>query len=47
MADLEEMRAAVEAVRQVSPEIPIITTMTFDTHGRTMMGVTPEKRWCT
>jgi 5-methyltetrahydrofolate--homocysteine methyltransferase len=43
MADLEEMRAAVEAVRQVSPEIPIITTMTFDTHGRTMMGVTPEK----
>jgi 5-methyltetrahydrofolate--homocysteine methyltransferase len=43
MADLEEVRAAVEGVRQVSQEIPIMTTMTFDTRGRTMMGVTPEK----
>lgn len=42
MADLEEVRAAVEGVRQASSEIPIITTMTFDTRGRTMMGVTPE-----
>jgi 5-methyltetrahydrofolate--homocysteine methyltransferase len=42
MADLEEVRAAVEGVRQISLDIPIITTMTFDTHGRTMMGVTPE-----
>jgi 5-methyltetrahydrofolate--homocysteine methyltransferase len=43
MADLAEMKAAVEAVRSLAPEIPILTTMTFDTHGRTMMGVTPEK----
>ena len=43
MADLEEVRAAVEGVRQVSEDIPIITTMTFDTYGRTMMGVTPEQ----
>jgi 5-methyltetrahydrofolate--homocysteine methyltransferase len=43
MSDLEEMRAAVEGVRQASREIPIIMTMTFDTHGRTMMGVAPEK----
>jgi 5-methyltetrahydrofolate--homocysteine methyltransferase len=43
MADLEEVRAAVEGVRQVSQEISIMTTMTFDTRGRTMMGVTPEK----
>jgi 5-methyltetrahydrofolate--homocysteine methyltransferase len=43
MADLEEVRAAVEGVRQVSRTIPLVTTMTFDTHGRTMMGVTPEK----
>jgi 5-methyltetrahydrofolate--homocysteine methyltransferase len=43
MADLEEVRAAVEGVRQVSKDIPIITTMTFDTYGRTMMGVTPEQ----
>jgi 5-methyltetrahydrofolate--homocysteine methyltransferase len=43
MADLEEVRAAVEGVRLASQDIPIISTMTFDTHGRTMMGVTPEK----
>jgi 5-methyltetrahydrofolate--homocysteine methyltransferase len=43
MADLEEVRAAVEGVRQVSTDIPLITTMTFDTRGRTMMGVTPER----
>ena len=43
MSDLEEVRAAVEGVRQVSMDIPLVTTMTFDTHGRTMMGVTPEK----
>jgi 5-methyltetrahydrofolate--homocysteine methyltransferase len=43
MADLEEVRAAIEGVRHVSADIPIISTMTFDTHGRTMMGVTPEK----
>lgn len=43
MADLEEVRAAVDGVRQASANIPIITTMTFDTRGRTMMGVTPER----
>ena len=43
MSDLEEVRAAVEGVRRVSVDIPIVTAMTFDTHGRTMMGVTPEK----
>ena len=43
MSDLEEVRAAFEAAREVSREVPIVTTMTFDTHGRTMMGVTPEK----
>jgi len=42
MADLEEVRAAVEGVRSVSKDIPIVTCMTFDTHGRTMMGVKPE-----
>jgi 5-methyltetrahydrofolate--homocysteine methyltransferase len=29
-------------VRSVSKDIPIVTCMTFDTHGRTMMGVKPE-----
>lgn len=42
MADLEEARAAVEGTRQASAAIPIIATLTFDTRGRTMMGVKPE-----
>ncbi len=43
MSDLTEIQAALEAVRRVAPSIPVITTMTFDTRGRTMMGVTPEQ----
>ena len=43
MSDLEEVRAAIEGVRQASPRLPIIATMTFDTRGHTMMGVTPEE----
>jgi len=43
MADLEEVRAAFDGVREVSKGIPILTTMTFGTHGRTMMGVSPEQ----
>lgn len=43
MSDLEEVRAAVEGTRQISADIPIVTTMTFDTHGHTMMGVSPEQ----
>ncbi|HET7009866.1 MAG TPA: betaine--homocysteine S-methyltransferase [Anaerolineales bacterium] len=43
MSDLEEMRAAVEGVRQASPDVPLLTTMTFDTRGHTMMGVSPEQ----
>jgi 5-methyltetrahydrofolate--homocysteine methyltransferase len=43
MSALEEVQAAMEGARRASAEIPIITTMTFDTHGRTMMGVTPEQ----
>jgi 5-methyltetrahydrofolate--homocysteine methyltransferase len=42
MSDLEEVRAAMEGTRRASQDIPIIVTMTFDTHGRTMMGVKPE-----
>lgn len=42
MSDLEEVRAAVEGCRCVAPGFPIVTTLTFDTNGRTMMGVTPE-----
>ncbi len=42
MSDLDEVRAAVEGARSVS-DLPIITTMSFDTHGHTMMGVSPQK----
>lgn len=42
MSDLEEVRAAVEGCRQVAPDVPIVATMTFDTHGHTVMGVSPQ-----
>jgi len=40
MSDLNEAKAAIEGARQVT-ELPILVTMSFDTHGRTMMGVKP------
>lgn len=47
MGDLNEVRAAVEGVRQatagLAEPLPILATMSFDTHGRTMMGVKPEQ----
>ena len=43
MSDLEEVHAAVDGVRRVSATVPLLTTMTFDTRGHTMMGVTPER----
>ena len=42
MSDLNEIRAAIQGVRRASPSIALIATMTFDTRGHTMMGVTPE-----
>lgn len=42
MADLEEVRAAIEGIRRVSKPLPIITSMSFDTHGHTVMGVSPD-----
>jgi len=41
MSDLSEVRAAVEGARSVS-DLPLVATMTFDTNGHTMMGVSPE-----
>lgn len=43
MSALEEIQAAVEGTRKAAPALPIIATMTFDTRGHTMMGVSPEK----
>ncbi|MDW8270275.1 MAG: betaine--homocysteine S-methyltransferase [Anaerolineae bacterium] len=42
MSDLEEVKAAVEGCRRVS-DLPIATTMTFDTNYHTMMGVAPAQ----
>jgi 5-methyltetrahydrofolate--homocysteine methyltransferase len=42
MSDLGEAKAAIEGARQTS-ELPIFCTFSFDTHGRTMMGVKPAK----
>ena len=41
MSDLEEMKAAISAVRENSG-LPVLATMTFDKAGRTYMGCTPE-----
>ena len=41
MSSVEELDAAVEAARRVG--IPACCTMSFDTNGRTMMGVGPDQ----
>lgn len=40
MSDISEVRAAVQGCREAT-DLPIVATMTFDTNGRTMMGITP------
>jgi 5-methyltetrahydrofolate--homocysteine methyltransferase len=40
MSSEEELRAAVEGASGLG--LPIVTTMSFDTNGRTMMGLTPK-----
>ena len=40
MSSEEELRAAVEGASKAG--LPIVTTMSFDTNGRTMMGITPH-----
>jgi 5-methyltetrahydrofolate--homocysteine methyltransferase len=41
MSAIEEVGAAVAAVREVDPDQPIAATMSFDTNLRTMMGISP------
>jgi len=41
MSDLNEIKAAIQGTREVT-DLPITVTMTFDTNGFTMMGVSPE-----
>ncbi|MFH1027877.1 MAG: homocysteine S-methyltransferase family protein, partial [Pseudomonadota bacterium] len=40
--DIKECRAAVIAIREVSPTIPIIAMLTFDDNGRSVLGTPPE-----
>jgi len=41
LSSSEELAAAVEAAQTTG--LPIVTTMSFDTHGRTMMGLPPSQ----
>ncbi|MEA3238481.1 MAG: homocysteine S-methyltransferase family protein [Candidatus Bipolaricaulota bacterium] len=41
MSDLKEALAAVQGACQAT-NLPILVSMSFDTHGHTMMGVSPE-----
>jgi 5-methyltetrahydrofolate--homocysteine methyltransferase len=43
MSDLNEVRSAVEGARKAGAGIPIFATLSFDRHGRTNMGVSPEQ----
>jgi len=41
MSDLNEAKAALEGARKAT-NLPVIVSFSFDTHGRTMMGLDPE-----
>jgi methionine synthase I (cobalamin-dependent) len=41
MSALDEVEAAFKAATETG--LPVVTTMSFDTHGRTMMGLAPVK----
>lgn len=43
MTDFYEVREAINATREVDPEMPIIASMTFTRDDRTLLGDTPEK----
>jgi 5-methyltetrahydrofolate--homocysteine methyltransferase len=43
MADLEEMRAAIEGAQRAGQGLPIFGTFSFDHNGWTNMGVSPQR----
>ncbi|MEA3339644.1 MAG: homocysteine S-methyltransferase family protein [Chloroflexota bacterium] len=43
MSALDEVRAAVEGAQQAESGLPVFATLSFDSHGRTNMGVRPEQ----
>ncbi|HEY5975495.1 MAG TPA: homocysteine S-methyltransferase family protein [Geobacteraceae bacterium] len=40
--DIKEIRAAVIAIRELAPRIPVIAMLTFDDNGRSVLGSSPE-----
>ena len=40
--DIKEIRAALIAIREIAPEIPVIAMLTFDDNGRSVLGTPPE-----
>ncbi|MEA5114839.1 MAG: homocysteine S-methyltransferase family protein [Geobacteraceae bacterium] len=40
--DIKEIRAAIIAIRELSPTIPVISMLTFDDKGRSVLGTPPE-----
>ncbi|MBX3010323.1 MAG: betaine--homocysteine S-methyltransferase [Caldilineaceae bacterium] len=43
MSHLNEVEAAIQGVRRVAPDLPIVVTLSFDTNYHTMMGVSPKE----
>ena len=41
--DLEEARCALEGVREAAPDVPVVLSLSFDSGGRTMFGVSPSE----
>ncbi len=42
MMDIQEARAALVAVRELAPEVPVIAGLTYEKSGKTIGGTTPE-----
>lgn len=43
MSHLNEVKAAIDGVRQIDPTLLIVVTLSFDTNFHTMMGVSPKE----
>jgi 5-methyltetrahydrofolate--homocysteine methyltransferase len=43
MSDVDETVGAIQGAKDAAPDLPVIATMSFDTRGHTMMGVSPER----
>ena len=43
MSDISEIVSAIQGAHDAAPDKPVIATMSFDTRGHTMMGVSPEQ----